>query len=120
MKTFYASLIVFGVLLALILTNAFFIRHATKEMDDLLNALPTSEDMGSTLESLIAYWEKHKKWISISTSSEVINNVDDHMIELQSAFDQNDAEGFDLAIRLTRNTIARIRREERFSIENLL
>ena len=120
MKAFYASLIVFGLLLTLIIGNGFFVRSATAELEEALSALrelPASEEKLVRVEML---WEKHRAWLSLSVSYEELKELEGHLLALRAAQETKAACVFENARLAALETLGRIRSLETFSLRNLI
>lgn len=116
MKTFYASLAVFALLLLLIFCNGRYVRHATEEMEALLsNATQTEE-----LNEIESAWQVRKRFLSLSVSYEEIKEVDQKLCIMKAALDTGSAESFEEARALAIEALTRIREFEKLSIDNLI
>ena len=119
MKTFYASLIVFVLLLALISVNAVFIHRTAGDLETQLRELPSCEAAEHAVAQLEAYWNKRKAWIGFSVPATKMEEMSNHITELRNAAEQQDCKDFELARSLTLETLWRIRHHEKFTAENL-
>ena len=119
MKTFWAALIIFGLLLLLIAGNAVFIHHTATELEDRLSDLPPCAEATDAVNDLQAFWQKRQEWVGLSVSYEEIRKLDECIIEMQSACAQGEESDFETAKCLAFSAVAYIRRLERFSPENL-
>lgn len=119
MKTFYAVLIVFALLLAVILCNALYIDRRTTALQEHLNALPYAASREAALTELEHHWSRCRDVIALSKPLELVWRIDEHLIELRSAVVRGDSDDFDLALRLALDAVARVQRIEGLSAEIL-
>lgn len=120
MKTFYAALVIFLILLILIVCNGIFIRRTAKELEEKLQTLPPCEDAEAAVAALSDFWEARKTWVGLSIPNEIVRDMTDRMTEVAVAAKQKNSENFDLAIQLSINAARQLRYAEQISIENLL
>lgn len=120
MKTFYASLVTFTLLLLLIGANAVYIRKTATKLEEHLTTLLIDGSSFQEMDELETYWERRKPFVSLSMPSEVVWSISDRIIEIRSAVTQQDKDGLDLAVRLAIEDVSRMKNTEGFSIETLL
>lgn len=119
MKTFYVSLLLLALLIAAILLNTCFIQKTTSEMLRIIESLPPCEEATNAVSALNAYWEDHKTAVGFSASEVAVCDLETRLIELYSATEQKNTDGFATAVRLTRTAILRIQNAEQITVENL-
>lgn len=119
MKTFWAALALFAVLLGVVVLNFYHINHVADELNRKLDALPACEEAEEALDEMYRYWEGHKKCASLSVSYEVLYKMEENMTDMRSAMAEEEASEFEKARALMRISIRQMRRLEKFSIENI-
>ena len=119
MKTFYASLLLLALLLAVIFFNTAFIRGTTEDMLHMLDKLPPCDSAEGAIHTLTVYWEEHKTAVGLSACEDAVLDLDTRLTELLCAAEQKEASDFATAARLTRKAILRIQDAERFTTDNL-
>lgn len=119
MKTFYAVLIVFALLLAVILCNALYIDRTVAALQQHLNSLAHAEDAEAALTELERCWEQRRGIVALSKPLELVWRIDEHLIELRSAVVRDDGDDLDLALRLALDAVTRMQRIEGLSAELL-
>ena len=119
MKTFYAVLIVFTLLIALILCNTLYIDRTTATLREHLSALPHAASTKAALAELEQYWSGRRGVVALSKPLDLVWRIDELLIELRSAVVRGDSDDFDLALRLTLDAVARVQRIEGLSAEIL-
>ena len=120
MKTFYASLIVFFLLLALIVCNGVYVRRSTAALEEMLSALsqmPTDVDSLTEIEEA---WQEKRKPLSLSVSFEELRALDEQFLSMRAAVTTGEAAEFERARLLAAKTLAHIREFETLSIDNLI
>lgn len=119
MKTFWAALVLFAVLLGAVVLNFFHINHVADELNRQLDALPACEQASEALEEMYRYWDGHKKCASLSVSYEVLYKMEENITDMRSAVAQKEENEFEKARALMRISIRQMRRLEKFSVENI-
>lgn len=119
MKTFYVSLLLLALLIAVIFLNTAFVQSTTGEMLRMLADLPPCDGAAEAVNALAAYWEEHKTAVGLSANEDALLDLETRLAELASAVEQKQASDFATATRLTRRAILRIRDAERFTADNL-
>lgn len=119
MKTFWIALIVFALILLMISANAYFIQRATQTMIESLQALPSCTMAKEGVTRLIDEWNGCEAWVSLSVSSDMLREIQNHMTRLQVAAQMEAVEEFELTRWLLQNSMLQLQRAEHFSISNL-
>lgn len=119
MKTFWAALTLFMILLVVVALNFYHINHVADELNRQLDALPSCEDAEEALDEMYHYWDGHKKCASLSVSYEVLYKMEENITDMQSAVAEKEESEFEKARALMRISIRQMRRLEKFSIENI-
>jgi len=119
MKTFYASLVLFAVLLVAVVLNFNHINDVADELNRQLDALPACEEGQAALDEMYAYWDSHKKCISLSVSYEVMYQMEENITDMKSAVAKQEDAEYEKSRALMRISIRQMRRLEKISIDNL-
>ena len=120
MKTFYLTLILFSLLLALITANAVLVRQTSAQLEGQLLEIAAGKDPDRGIEAVRTLWEKRRTLLYLSVPTGTVKDMDDRLTELEAAIKSKDADGITLAVRLAVNEARRLAFAERFSTENLL
>ena len=120
MKTFYATLAVFALMLGLIVWNACHIHQTANELTAQLDAMPQCEQSLAALDALSAYWEKERRVLALSTAFEDIAALDDCITEMRTAAALGEEAEYIKSRAIAYNIIARIRRIEQCSLDSVL
>lgn len=120
MKSFYASLAVFALLLLLILCNMTFIRQASAEIEHRVDAIVEGENAAASLEELERYWQKKRPIMGLSVRGDVLLRIDEHLGKMRWAIEQQKTDELLLAVRLLKDNIAFLRKAEKVSLDNVL
>lgn len=118
MKTFYVSLAVFSLLIALIVCNGIYVRKATEKIEGLLEQALVS-DIASLLP-IEHYWQRTKKMLALTAPFEEIRFFDEHLIAMRAAAKAGAYSDFERSRLLAAEVLCRIRGQEEFSLDNLL
>ena len=122
MKTFYAAIIFFFILLILIGVNYAYINARSDELEKLTVELPSPESDGcsDSLEKIESLWKKNERIFSFSIVRSEINSVSEAIISLRVYCDKKDSVEFERHKLLLLDAIDEIRRLEAFKIESVL
>ena len=117
MKSYFATLAVFGVLLAGMLTNAAYIDRTTAEMSERIDSLPSFDAPSSEqeLEEIIALWQQKQRLVCLSTPLESVESVTDCFRDMEHARKNGDGAEYEVARSRASNLIRRIARLERLN-----
>ncbi|MBR6727823.1 MAG: DUF4363 family protein [Clostridia bacterium] len=119
MKTFYAAIALFLLLLCLILANTLFLHRVTDELELRLHKISTENAYGA-LQELESYWQQKKRILGLSIPTERLNRLQDRITEMKVLLDAADAAGFAHAHALALSAVEQLRESESLSPEHLL
>lgn len=121
MKTFYAVLLVFVLILGGILLNAIEIQSIASETEQRIKALSEypSEESALEIAKLQAAWKERTNLLGLSVSYSVIDRVSEQMQLLAAACSFGDVYGYVETRVLLLDAIEDFRRLERLEIANL-
>ena len=120
MKALIAASLLFVLLLGIILANALYVRHVAFEIQDRLARLTEDTLTSESLAQLTAYWEKHKKFLSLSVPFRDVAALSQALLSMCAAEQSNNLSDFHLYRNLAMDASHALLRLEYFSIENLL
>jgi hypothetical protein len=120
MKTFYASLVLFLLLILAIACNAVYVQHVAGELERQLRELPPCERADEALQDLERYRRRHVGRLGLSVPDERLNRLQELLLDLQIATAARSASAFERARRMAIETVLEIRRAELPSFGNLL
>lgn len=106
MKTFYAALAVFALLLAAVFINTAHVCRVTAELQEELSSFSDAE---SALTAVTELWQKERDILALSKPMDCVWEVDRCLLELEKAVQKRDAAEVDAALRAVSNAVARIR-----------
>ena len=119
MKAFWASVILFGVMLILIIGNAAYIHETTDRIRLFDSALDNRSDRAEVLSDLNTFWSARRRIISLSVGYEQLDHLTETIDCLRWADSISDEAEFERYRILLRDAIDEIERTENFSVENL-
>jgi hypothetical protein len=119
MKTFYASLAVFALLIVLIGCNTVLIGRISREIECFADSLCQSDDLQEEAAKLEAYWKEKRPVVGLSVCDEVLLQIDEQISEAAFAAKEKKTDDLQKAVRLLKESMVRLRRAERVSIDNL-
>ncbi len=120
MKTFYATAVIFLLLLGVVWGNKMFVDHMANDLEQALSDLPPCTDAEEAVRDLQGKWEDCHPWVGLSVSSEVILQMYDRLAELTAAVATQNAADFERARALAKAIVSAIRDTERLGLDNLL
>ena len=119
MKAFWASVILFGVMLFCIAGNAAYIHGCTNEIHTLVSELDDPSGRQVTLARLDELWKKQQRILTLSVGYEKINRLTEMLDCLWWAHSVKDEAEFELYRILLTDAIDEIERADILSGENL-
>lgn len=120
MKAFIACIAFIILILALILSNMFYINHVTNEMKELADAAAQEESSDKEMSELIEYWDKHKKFVALSANYKQTDTVSEEIIKLQSARDFGNRFAIDQSHKILLDVLDDIAQYEKLSPGSIL
>ena len=112
MRTFYAALIAFSLLIGAVCANAVYVGHTTTALQQRITALADAENASAALSDVEEFWCRHKAAIAFSKHGECIREMEQSLNELSKAVKQADANELEEAVRAAIGVTERIRRAE--------
>ena len=120
MKAWIISLCLFVLLIGAIIGNAVYIHRVAAHLCAAADSLCfENAQTAETLDELMAYWDRHRAFVSLSISYRELDRVCETLISLRAAYDTQNASDFECYRRLLLDAADEISRLERFSVENL-
>ena len=120
MKTFYASLILFLLLVAVIICNTVYVQRVTGEIEKRLRDLPPCERAEEALRDLERYRKRHASGLELSIADDRLDRLKENIGEMQAAASIRDAAGFEQARARAICTVLQIRQTECPTLGDLL
>lgn len=118
MKSFWASLCIFGTLIGVIIWNSIYIRRTCTALYEAAEALPACESAGLTVDALSDFWEQESSRIKLSVSRHTINKIDECLAEWKSAAKLEDETEYERCRHLFLTVMEQISRAETPSPRN--
>ena len=91
MRTFYAALIAFSLLIGGVCANAVYVGHTTAALQQRITALADAKNASAALSEVEEFWCRHKAAIAFSKHGECIREMEQSLNELSKAVKQADA-----------------------------
>lgn len=120
MKTFYASLIVFFLLIALIVCNGVYVKRTTAALEALLSEISQMPSSAESLQAIEEKWQSSKKILSLSVAFEELRELDAQLLSMRAAVSTGAAADFERARLLAMEALIRMREPEELSMDNLI
>ena len=120
MKTFYATLSTFALLLVMICANAFYIKSTARELTVRILPFLNEDYTEAEIAALGAYWEKQRTLVGLSVPAEAVFAIDEHLTEMRSALACHSKDDMDTAARLALDAVSRMKCIEGFSLDAVL
>ena len=119
MKVFAISILLFIILLAVILSNALYIRSTAQIMHQLTARLDEPKSRSDVLDELRSLWEKRRPIIALTVGYRELDHFDETLTQLQWAHQIESEAEFAHFRALLPNAIDELTRTEHFSIKNI-
>ena len=120
MKVFIFSIFALALLIALIITNSFYVRNLTENAYLTLKEIPPVTQASDQAQALLQRWQAEEKILELSVAASEISEVTNRLTELCTAIQFKDEEAFERARALCLLGLARIHDYERFSFLHIL
>ena len=118
MKSFLASIAIFGALIGIIIWNSLYVHRVCNTFTTTAEALPPCADGYEAVTSLIRKWEHESTYLELSVSHHSIDKISDCLYEWESAVQVGDEVEYERCRHLFLSTIYQIQRVERVTISN--
>ena len=118
MKSFWASIGIFGALVGLIIWNSIYIHRVCDELSCDALALPSCAEGGEALAVFKERWEQESRYIELSVSHHSTNKINDCLAEWESAAKVGEEAEYERCRHLFLSLIAQILSTESASIRN--
>ena len=119
MKTFIGALCIFSILVALVLTNSFYVKNTLKNISELATELETS-DSKKEKDDIIDIWNNNRTLLSLSIEADELERMNDLIQSLESADSTNNLAEFQKYCRLISELALELLGYEQISIEGIL
>jgi len=118
MKSFWVSVLIFCLLIAIIAWNSVYIHRVCKDLTETAEALPTCGEGAAALAALTEKWEQESTYMELSVSHHSIDKINDCLYEWQSAVRAGDEAEYERCRYLFLSVINQILRAEGVTISN--
>ena len=95
MKSFWAALLIFGLMLVAITVNHIYITRACEELAAEIESLPPCENAAAPTQDLLRHWEGGKKCFGLSVSKGTVEKMTLCVEELAHAASCGDTQLFE-------------------------
>ena len=118
MKSFWASILICGILILLIIWNSLYIHRVCGELTEAAIALPACPEGETALGSLIERWGQEHVYIDLTVSRHQIDKINDCLYEWQSAAKTGDEAEYERCRYLFLSLVNQILRTESVTVGN--
>ena len=118
MKSFWASILICGTLILLIIWTSAYIHRVCGEFTEAANALPACQQGEAALGALVSRWEQERVYIDLTVSRHSIDKINDCLYEWQSATKTGDEAEYERCRYLFLSLISQILRAESATVGN--
>ena len=118
MKSFVVASILFILLVGVIIGNAIYVHHVSKEIILQLEEL-SFESTADEVESPGRYWDRHRAFVSLSLGYRELDHLTESLISMEAAHKSLDAPSFERFRQICHDAARELTRLEQFSPENL-
>lgn len=120
MKSFVASILVFGVLLCVIFINYNYVLRVCEELEQKIDALPACGEATEAINDLVERWETESRKLKLSISLRQIDKMEECLSDLYYAASYGDANIFEQSRCRAKAIIRDIRDGEMPLVENFM
>ena len=119
MKAFAVSLILLLLIIVLACANAAYVRHTAETMKELaVAAMQKSSD--TAVSELKGYWNKHKKFITLSAHYKQIDLINEELLRFEAAYSFSDDLAAAQSLAILCNALDTVSRCERLCWHSIL
>ena len=120
MKSFVASMLVFGMLLCAILLNYNYVLRVCVELEQKIDTLPACSEAAEAVDDLMKRWETESRKLKLSISLHQIDKMEECLSDLYYAAHYGDANIFEQSRCRAKTIIRDIRDGEMPLAENFM
>ena len=119
MKAFWASVILFALLVTAVSVNAVFVHRFTHKLIHTAHRLEQAEKRDALLRDLENDWNRNRTWLTLSMKQSDLNRVDELLVILRWAHDEQNEDSFLKHRALLVQVATEFNRTERLSLQNI-
>ena len=119
MKAFIGALCIFAILVALVLSNSFYVRNTLKGISELAIDLERSSAKGEN-DALVKLWSSNRALLSLSIEADELERMNDLIESLNSLDAANNLAEFQKYCRLISELALELSGYECVSVEGIL
>ena len=121
MKSFVTTVVLLAIVLLLAITNACYVRHVIRGMQELLDGLPPADapDCAARAREISDYWAEHERWLGVAIPYSLLDRVCEQASLLGACAEEGDRDGFLHARTLLSDALEDVFRTEEISLSNL-
>ncbi len=119
MKAFWASIVLFTLLITAVAVNADYIHRITNNLVVFAEELEAADGRSERLDQLENRWNRSRTWIALSVKQSDLNKIDELIVTLRWAHDTQNEEAFLKYRALLMQTAKEFNRTERLSLQNI-
>jgi hypothetical protein len=116
MKPFVFSLIAIGLMITIIIFNAFYIKKATEDLSREVSRVFSPRDADGVQD----LWKKYKLFISFSASHKEIDKIEEQLKIMKIRLESNDISSFMVSRALLISYIDQIKCHEAITLDNII
>ncbi len=118
MKSFVIASFLFILLIGLIIGNAIYVHHVSKQILLHLENL-SFESPEDEVAAPGRYWDRHRAFVSLSLGYGELDHLTESLISMEAAHESRNASDFERFRQICRDAARELTRLEQFSAENL-
>ncbi len=119
MKSFIISAVLFALLIAAIVCNAFYVQAVSEHILEEAQRLADEDHSITVITDLEEYWKKHRDLVGLSVSHLELDHLSEILISLRASCESGSHSDAMLYLSLLHDTAEEIARHEELSFENL-
>ena len=119
MRSFIISTVIFVLLLAAIIGNAFYVKSVSEHILKESQRLADEDYSPAIITDLEKYWKKHRTFVSLSVGHLELDHLSETLISLRASCESSSRADAALYLSLLHDAAEEMARHEELSFENL-
>ena len=119
MKAFIISAILFALLIATVIGNAFYVKKVSEHVISETEALKKQDYSIEIISDLEKYWKYHRGFVGLSVGHQELDHISQSIISLKSSCESENISDARLYLAILQDAVDEMGRHEEISFENL-
>jgi hypothetical protein len=119
MKAFIISAILFALLIATVIGNAFYVKKVSEHVISETEKLKNKNYSSDIICDLEKYWNRHRGFVGLSVGHQELDHISQSIISLRSSCESKNLSDAKLYLSILQDAVEEMGRHEEISFENL-